>query len=150
VAVVLAASATIVLLAACGGGDGSSEMRLTLTDDDCTYQGDKTPPATQTFEAELENQSSKLGAFEIARIDAGHSFAEVEAYVKEQKRRLEEGLEIVRPPAYMTLGARAVVPSGESGMLVSTVTSGQWVLWCAHDDPPTAVFLITRSLEVSE
>ena len=139
---------TTVLLAACGGGAGSA--RLTLTDDDCTYEGDETPQATQTFEVEVVNQSSKLGAFEIGRIDAGGTFADVEAYVESERQRLEAGLEILGPPAYMTLGARAEVPAGESGMLVSTVTPGEWVLWCAHGHPPTALFLITPPLEISE
>lgn len=140
---------TTVLLSACGGGNAGSPQ-LTLTDDDCTYDGDRSPPATQTFEAALENESSRLGVFEIARIDAGGTFADVEAYVEGERRRLEDGLEIVGPPAYLTLGARAEVPAGESGILVSGVTSGEWVLWCAHDHPPTAVFLITLPLEVSE
>lgn len=146
--VILATCATTVLLAACGGGDAGS-ARLTLTDDDCTYEGDETPPATQTFEAEVENQSSKLGAFEIARIDVGGTFADVEAYVEGERQRLEDGLEIVGPPAYLTLGARAQVNAGESGTLVSTVASGEWVLWCAHEHPPTALFLITPPLKVS-
>jgi hypothetical protein len=147
--VTLATFVTTLLLAACGGGDAGS-ARLTLTDDECTYEGDESPAATQTFEAELENQSSKLGAFEIARIDAGGTFADVEAYVEAERQRLEDGLEILGPPAYLTLGARAEVPAGESGMLVSTVTSGEWVLWCAQEHPPTALFLVTPPLEVSE
>ena len=140
---------TIVLLAACGGSDAGS-ARLTLTDDDCTYAGDETPSATQTFSAELENQSSRLGAFELAKIDAGSRFADVEAYVESEQQRLEEDLGIVGAPAFLTLMTRAVVAAGESGMLVADVRPGEYVLWCAHEHPPTAVFLVTPPLEVSE
>ena len=137
------------LLAGCGGA-GAASARLTLTNNDCTYDGDETPPATQTFEVEFVNQSSKLGAFEIARIDAGGAFADVEAYVESERQRLEEGPEIIGPPAYLIPGARAQGLAGECGTLVSTVTSGEWVLWCAHDHPPTALFLITPPLEISD
>ena len=144
----LAVVVATALLAACGGGD-SGRTRLTLTDDGCTYEGDESPSAMQTFEAELKNKSSKLGAFEIAKIGPGGTFATVKAYVEAERQRLENGRQFLGPPAYMTLGARAVVPSGESGTLVSTITAGEWVLWCAHDHPPTALFLITPSLQVS-
>lgn len=147
--VTLVAIVTTVLLAACGGGDAGSAS-LTLTDDDCTYEGNESPPATQTFSAELENQSSKLGAFEIARIDAGGTFADVEAYVESERRRLAESFEIVGPPAFLTLMTRAAVPPSDGGMLVATLRPGEYVLWCAHEHPPTAVFLVTPPLEVSE
>ena len=67
--VVLVATASAV---ACGGG-GNGTNRLTLTDDSCAYEGDQTPSATKAFEAEVANKSSKLGAFEIAKIDPGHT-----------------------------------------------------------------------------
>ena len=63
--VVLAATAVAV---SCGGG-GSGANQLTLTDDSCAYKGDQTPSATETFETDVVNQGSKLGAFEIAKID---------------------------------------------------------------------------------
>ena len=78
--VVLAATAVAV---SCGGG-GSGTNQLTLTDDSCSFKGDQTPSATKTYEADVVNQSSKLGAFEIAKIDPGHTFDEVKAYVESQ------------------------------------------------------------------
>ena len=42
----------------------------------------------KTFEAELENKSSKLGAFEIAKIGPGGTFATVKAYVETERQRL--------------------------------------------------------------
>ena len=116
----LAATAFAV---SCGGG-GNGTNRLTLTDDSCNYEGDQTPSASETFEAEVVNKSSKLGAFEIAKIDPGHTFDEVESYVESQQQRIADGLAFVPPPIYMTLGERAQIESGETGMLVSTVTTG--------------------------
>ena len=143
--VVLAATAVAV---SCGGG-GSGANRLTLTDDSCSYEGDQTPSAIETFEAEVVNESSKLGAFEIAKIDPGHTFDEVKAYVKSQQQRIADGLAFVPPPIWMTLGERAQIESGETGKLVSTVTTGTWVLWCAQEHPPTKLFLIEPALDIS-
>jgi hypothetical protein len=123
--------------------------RLLLTDTECTYEGDTTFSSTEAFEAEVVNESSKLGAFEIAKLDEGHTFAEVEAYVESERQRVAEGLEIVGPPTYMTPGERAQLEPGETGLLVSTVTPGTWVLWCLHEHPPTAFFLITPALELT-
>jgi hypothetical protein len=115
--------------------------RLRLTDTECTYEGDTTFSSTDTFEAEVVNESSKLGAFEIAKLDEGHTFAEVEAYVASERQRIAKG-EFTGPPIWMTLGERAQLEPGETGMLVSTVTPGTWVLWCAQEHPPTALFLL--------
>lgn len=85
-AVLLAAFVTAVLLAACGGGgdgdgatssvagDAGDEMRLTLTEDGCTYEGPE-PQATGSFTAEVENESSTYGAFEIGEIAEGSTLA---------------------------------------------------------------------------
>jgi hypothetical protein len=129
------------------GGNGAN--RLTLTDDSCAFEGNETPSATETFEAEVVNKSSKLGAFEIAKIDPGHTFDEVKSYVKSQQQRIADGLAFVAPPIWMTLGERAQIESGQTGKLVSSVTTGTWVLWCAQEHPPTKLFLIEPALEIS-
>jgi hypothetical protein len=145
-AVMLAATSFAV---ACGGG-GDTANRLTLTNDTCTYAGDTSTSASDTFEAELVNDSSALGAFEIAKIDAGHTFAEVARYVESERQRIAEGLPIAGAPTFMTLGSRAQVEPGASGTLVSSVAAGAWVLWCAQNHPPTDVFLIEPALEISD
>lgn len=149
VVVVLVVGAT-VLSAACGGGDAGGG-RVTLTEDGCTYEGDETPPSTETFEAEAENQSSKLGAFEVWRIDEGKTFADVDAFVESARQRLADGLEVLGPPVeLLTQMTRAMAAPGESAMLVATVGPGQYVISCAHEHPPTAVFLAPTPLEVTE
>ena len=143
--VVLAATAVAV---SCGGG-GSGANQLTLTDDSCAYKGDQTPSATETFETDVVNQGSKLGAFEIAKIDPGHTFGEVKSYVRSQQQRIADGLAFVPPPIWMTLGERAQIESGQTGKLVSTVSTGTWVLWCAQEHPPTKLFSIEPALDIS-
>ena len=159
--VVLAATAFAV---SCGGG-GNGANRLTLTDDSCAYEGDKTPSALETFEAEVVNKSSTLGAFEIAKIDPGHTFDEVKSYVESAQQRIADGRAFVPPPIWMTLGERAQIKSGDTGMLATTVTTGTWVLWCLQEQvpqlrldsdhwkrtaPPTKLYLIEPALEVSD
>ena len=115
--------------------------RLMLTDTECTYEGDTKFSSAETFEAEVVNESSKLGAFEIAKLDAEHTFAEVEAYIASERQRIAKG-EFTGPPIWMTLGERAELEPGQTGMLVSTVSPGTWVLWCAQEHPPSALFLM--------
>ena len=133
-----------LLVAGCSGDDEiePGAHRLTLTDTDCTYEGATTFSSTETFEAEVVNESAKLGAFEIAKLDEGHTFAEVEAYVESARQRVSNGLRFVPPPIWMTLGERAQLEPGQTGSLVSTVTPGTWVLWCAQEHPPSAFFLM--------
>ncbi len=141
--------ATTLLLAGCDG-ESRSNMRLVLTDNGCTYEGDTTL-AVGPFSAEWENQTSKLGAFELAKIDPGKTFADVEAYVASEQERLDQGLEILGPPTWFDQVVRGGGEAGESGMLLSgaPLTAGEYVLWCASEHPPTALYLVT-SLEVSE
>jgi hypothetical protein len=148
----LRAAVLLVALAALGGGcaGDDSAPRLTLTNNACTYDGDGTVPSTETLEVELVNESTKLGAFEIARIGEGGTFADVEEYVSEEQERIESGEVIRGPPAYLTNLARSQVDPGATGMLVATVSAGEHVLWCAQEHPPTALFLIAPALQVSD
>ena len=74
-AVTVAGFAAAALLPACGDG---GEMRLTLTDEGCTYEGDETPTAGM-FTIEVENQSSKEGAFALGRIAANGTIGDLDA-----------------------------------------------------------------------
>lgn len=137
---------TTVFLAACGGGDASSEMRLTLTDD-CTYEGDETP-AAGAFTVEVENKSSKDGAFSRAGVASGATSDDYEAYLEKVQQRLQQGKGLLDPPAFYSQAVRVSVASGTSSRLPADVAAGTYVLTCFIEDPPTAIYLGTP-LEVS-
>lgn len=148
VAVTVAALVTSVLLAGCGGDAGSNDMLLTLTDLDCTYEGDETPQAG-TFSVEIVNDSSTPGIFELYTIAAGSEFSDVQAYVDQEQQRIEQGAEPLGPPDFLSLVTREDVATGDGGTLSSDLIGGTYALICQHDQPPTAVSLVKPPLEVS-
>ena len=77
-------------------------MLLTLTDLDCTYEGDETPQAG-TFSVELVNNSSTPGFFALYTIAAGSEFSDVQAYVDQEQQRIEQGAEPLGPPDFLSL-----------------------------------------------
>ena len=114
-AVLLAAFVTAVPLAACGGGgdgdgatssvagDAGDEMRLTLTEDGCTYEGPETQ-ATGSFTAEVENESSTYGAFEVGEIADGSTLADLDAYIAEESAALGRDAGARRPSVVLHAG----------------------------------------------
>ena len=56
---------TAVVATGCGGG--SDTMRVTLTDDGCTYEGDTTP-APGLFDIEVENRTSHFANFTLSAL----------------------------------------------------------------------------------
>ncbi len=147
VAAALGAFVATVLLGGCGGGDAGSEMRLTLTDDGCTYEGDETP-ASGAFTVEVENRTSKDAAFALAGIAAGATIDDFEAYLENVQQQLQQGKGLLDPPVFWSQVVRVGVASGASSLLPADVAAGTYVLTCFIDDPPTAVYLGTP-LEVS-
>ena len=142
----LGAVVATVLLAACGGGDGeggeTEANRLVLTDDECTYEGDDSPPAGELLEIGALNPSSDNGAFELVRIEEGGSFDELEAYIEDERQRLEGGLQPRAPPDFASVVARSEVPSGIQTLLIGTISVGEHALLCARGVPPSALFVI--------
>ena len=148
VAVTVLALVTSVLLVGCGGDAGSNDMLLTLTDLDCTYEGDETPQAG-TFSVKLVNESSTPGIFELYAIAAGSEFSDVQAYVDQEQQRIEQGAEPLGPPNFLSLVTREDVATGDSRTLSSDLIGGTYALICQHDQPPTAISLVRPPLKVS-
>ena len=159
----------ILLVAACrGGGGGNTEARVTtgggntetgttpygllavLTNDDCTYEGD-TSLATGRFTIYVENHSRYDGAFALARIAAGATRADVEAFPKKVRQRLKRGLAPVGPAPFQAL-VSTHVGYGLVSELPVDVPAGKYALVCFQDTSPDALraLYLATLLEVSE
>jgi hypothetical protein len=115
-------------------------MRLRLTDAGCTYEGSKTP-AAGTFTIEVQNDSSKEGAFALGRVAAGATLGDLEAYVDEERRRIQQGDEIAGAPAFYSQVVRVGVAPGASSLLPADVGAGTYALTCFNDPPLTALYV---------
>ena len=148
VAVGLAASATIVLLSACGGGSGVEDVRAVLTDDGCTYQGDKAPgPGALTVE--VQNQSSVDGAFALAGIAEGATIDDLNKYMNDERQRHQQGAELRGPPAFYSQVVRVGVAAGTSSQLPADLAAGRYALMCFNDDPPVWRAYLAGQLDVT-
>jgi hypothetical protein len=177
VSVVPLSVVVILLVAACRGGGahvttgGGSETRVTtgggggntetstpifgplamMTNDDCTYQGDTTL-ATGRFTVHVENHSRYDGAFALARIAAGATRADVEAFPKKVRQRLKRGnLAPVGPPPYTNV-VTTTVGYGLVSELPVDVPAGKYALVCFQETSPNALraLYLATLLEVSE
>ena len=159
VVVTLSAFVTLVLSAACSGGDtggegagtagAPGEMRLTLTDDDCTYEGDETP-AARTFRVEVENKTVYFGAFALAAIAEGSTIDDLDPFLSKAQRQFERSGTLPDPPAFYSQVIRSGVDAGASSFLPADVPAGTYALMCFVDDPPTWRVHAAAQLDVPE
>jgi hypothetical protein len=131
----LVVSVALLALAACGGDDDGS-MRATLTDEGCTYEGDKTPPAGM-FTIDVENQTDFFGAFAVASL-AGSTTVEddLRPYLEQAQQTFEETGNLPDIPAYYEQVARGAAQAGESTFLDLDLEPGRYALVCFVDDLP--------------
>jgi hypothetical protein len=127
-AVGLALLTTTLVLAACGG-EGDGDMRATLTDDGCTYEGDVTSAAGR-FTIEVENETFQFAAFLLAALNEGSAFDDIEPFL-ERTRGSTSGVErwpTLTPP-YETVGGAEVEPKSSTFLPVD-VPAGRYVVLC--------------------
>lgn len=148
VAVGLAASATIVLLSACGGGSAAHDMSAVLTDGGCTYQGDEEPGAGALTVA-VENQSSVYGAFALAGIAEGATIDDLKKSMNDERRRHQQGGQLRGPPAFYSQVVRVGVAAGMSSQLPADLKAGRYALMCFNDDPPIWRVYLAGQLDVT-
>jgi hypothetical protein len=80
---------TAVLATGCGGSD---TMRVTLTDDGCTYEGDASP-APGIFNIEVENKTSHFAIFTLWALAAGKNLEDVQHAFEQARPAFEQGKE---------------------------------------------------------
>ena len=143
---------TAVLATGCGGGGGDT-MRVILTDDGCTYEGDTTP-APGLFDIEVENKTSQFANFILSALPAGKTVEDVQHAVERAKK----------PVAGDGFGMRgagdARTGPGETNVMHAYESSGRFVIGCwVHNSavwlrqsgnlpPPAALYVVPVELEV--
>jgi hypothetical protein len=142
---------TAVLATGCGGSD---TMRVTLTDDGCTYEGDTTP-APGVFDIEVENKTSHFGIFTMWALAAGKNLEDVQHVFKqgkEPKPGTADGL-------FAGGVADATTDPDDTSVMPVNESSGRFVIGCwVHTSPvrrrsgefppPAAVYVVPAELEV--
>jgi hypothetical protein len=149
IAVIVAALVTIVPLAACGGG--GDQMRVTLTDQACSYRGDKIAAAGR-FTIEVENQSTFGASFALKKLAKGFTAANIApilategAWVRSlstaELRNVAHGKLPRHPrpdlPQIFTEPEDSVVTEiggGASSVLPADLPAGSYVLLCRIPD----------------
>ena len=147
------------------GGAGSDTMRATLTDDDCTYEGDTTP-APGMFDIEVENKTSHFAAFNIWTLAPGASvedvrqaYAKVWAAVKQGKTPEAGSLDDLHAKPDLNVAFSQTDPEATSALPMNT-SSGRFVIVCyvessidtrtssSQGPPPAAIHVVPTELTV--
>jgi hypothetical protein len=128
--------------------DAGAAMRLTLTDQGCTYLGDDSLESG-SFTVEVENQTEYFGAFAVAGLAEGSTIGDLEAFVRQAQEQWDESETLPELPAFYTQAVRTGVEAGGSGLLPADVPAGTYVLMCFVDDLPTWRAYIAQQIEVA-
>ena len=150
VAFAAAIGATTLALGACGGGSADGEMRATLTDDGCSYEGDTMLPAGM-FTVEVENETEYFGAFALAAIADGFTVADdLEPLLEQARQQFERDGTLPDLPEFYEQVVRGAAQAGETTFLPANVPAGTYALMCFVDDVPTWRVHAAAQLSVAE
>ena len=122
---VTVAALIMVSLAACSGTD-DSQMRATLTDDGCTYRGEKTAAAGR-FTIEVEDQTGQGGHFVLKELANRLTADTVEAILENSSPEIASLFKDV--PVFSS-----DVHGNGSGVLLADMPPGTYVLMCRRTD----------------
>jgi hypothetical protein len=140
----LLAAALLFVAAACAGDDPT---RVTLTNDDCSYEGPESVDAG-TFALDLENESDEVGVFELVRLEPGSTPEELDAFIAEEQRSAGQGH---RTPEFVTVVIELEVDPQEASVWNGSLTTGHHAVICstgASEAPSTSVDA-TEAFEVT-
>ena len=140
---------TCLLMSACGG-ESDNGMRATLTDDDCTYEGNTTPTAG-VLTIEVENQTEFSGAFGLVSLAEGSTVDDLQQALDQYPRQFEKDGTLPEPPDFYQLVAKSRVDAGATWQLYADEPAGTYALVCfVDDDLPTEQVYIAEQLDVTE
>ncbi len=111
--------------------------RVTLTNEDCVYEGADSVEGTVTLD--IENESDEVGVFELVRIDPGGTPDELESFIAEEQLWVEGGQMPHSRPEFVTVLIQLEVDPRDAGVLTSGLTAGHHAVICSTGVPPTSV-----------
>jgi hypothetical protein len=140
------------LLAACGGQPETaasapqaarSEITITLTDSACIAEGlgDVLP---QRFAAAVVNTTSSRAAINLQRLNDGHAYGELDAWIQVRQRAIASGGDVDASPPMTTIIVRTLVAAGGRDTLEGELIPGTYGLVCRRDSvsgPAGAIYL---------
>ena len=104
---------------------GGNDLRATLTDDGCTYEGD-TSPAAGRFTIVFANKTKFFAEVALARLSDGKTINDLQPY-----------LEKARPfPDFYEQVVRWGVEAGQKSVLAADLPAGTYALMCFADNLP--------------
>lgn len=135
------------LLLAAAGCAGDDPTRVTLTGDDCTYEGPDSVEAG-TVALDIENESDEIGVFELVRIDPSSTPEQLEAFIGEEQQSVEDGQTPPRKPEFVTVVIQLEVNPKEVSVLNAGLSVGHHAVLCSTGVPATSVHA-TESFEAT-
>jgi hypothetical protein len=126
---------------------GDDTMRVTLTNDDCTYEGPDSFEAG-TVSLDIENESGEVGVFELVRIAPGSTPEELESFIAEEQQRIDGGQRRRTPESVSVVVPPLEVDPSEASVVNAGLTAGDHAVICSTGTPPTTIHA-TESFEVT-
>ncbi len=133
----VAAGTVLVMLAACGGSatvtpspPAAREVGpLVLSAGGCSYQGPREVSAGRVA-IHMVDRTEQIFSLDLWRLDQGHAYAELEAYVAEEQRLDAAHAPGLGHPSFATLAAQLSVPAGTESNREATVGAGTYGFVC--------------------
>lgn len=115
---------------------------LVLSDKGCTYAG---PAQVRSGPVALmmTNETKVQFKLDVWRLSEGHTYAELDAHIKEEQRRYAAGEPELGHPSFATLIDQESVASGSETKNISTLTRGTYGFVCIafQTSGPGAIWL---------
>jgi hypothetical protein len=132
-----------LLLLAAAGCAGDDRTRVTLTNDECTYEGPDSVEAGAVA-IDLENDSDDVGTFELVRLDPASTVDDLDVHVASEQERIDAGGAPVGLPAFATSVIRLEVAPDSVSVLTSVLSAGEHAVVCETGAPPTSIHATTE------
>lgn len=102
---------------------------FTLTDSGCKYDA-TARVASGSFSARVTNKTADRAHFDLWKLNAGHSYAELLAYINEEGRRLRSQQPQLGHPEFASLIRSVPVETHTSGVLTADAGVGTYGMAC--------------------